>query len=96
MVKDLRANAGDVRNIWVHILPDIYIGVVKDLQANAGDVRDVDSVHGSGRAPGEGHGNPLQYSCMENTMDRGTWQATINRVVKSQTRLKGLSTHVTE
>ena len=42
----------------------------------------------SGRSPGEGHGNPLQYSCLENCMDRGAWQATVHGVAKSQTRLK--------
>ena len=50
--------------------------VVKNPSANAGDVRDSDSIPGLGRSPGEGHGNPLQYSCRENSMDRGAWQAT--------------------
>ena len=45
--------------------------VVKNPPANAGDVRDVGSIPGWGRSPGEGHGNPLQYSCLENPMDRG-------------------------
>ena len=45
------------------------------------------SIPGSGRSPGEGNGNPLQYSCLENPMDRGVWQATVHRVAKSQTRL---------
>ena len=47
--------------------------VVKNPPANAGDVRDTGSVPGSGRYPGGGHGNPLQYSCLENSMDRGAW-----------------------
>ena len=47
-----------------------------------------------GRSPGEGHGNPLQCSCLENPMDQGAWQATVHRVAKSQTRLKPLSTHI--
>ena len=68
--------------------------VVKNPPANAGDIRDMDSIPGSGRAPGGGHGNPLQYSCLENPMDRGAWQYTIHRVTKSRTRLKPLSTHV--
>ena len=59
--------------------------VVKDLPANAGDVRDADSIPGSGRSPGGGHGNPLQYSCLENPMDRGAWWAVIHGVAKSQT-----------
>ena len=59
--------------------------MVKNLPANAGDVRDVGSVPGSGRFPGGGHGNPLQYSCLENPLDRGAWQAMVHRVAKSQT-----------
>ena len=51
------------------------------------------SIHGSGRFPGAGHGNPLQYSFWENPMDRGAWRATAYGVAKSQTRLKRLSTH---
>ena len=64
--------------------------VVKNLSVNAGDLRDVGSIPGWERSPREGHGNPLQYSCLENPMDRGTWWATVHRVSKSQTRLKGL------
>ena len=51
------------------------------------------SISGSGRSPGAGHGNPLQHSCLENAMDRGTWQATVHGVAKSQTQLKQLSMH---
>ena len=54
--------------------------VVKNLSANAGDVRDVGSNPGLGRSPGGGHSNPLQYSCLENPMDRGTWRATVHSV----------------
>ena len=61
----------------------------KEPPANTGDIRDADLIPGSGRYPGGGHGNPLQYSCLENPMDRGAWWAT----VKSQTRLKQLSMH---
>ena len=50
--------------------------MVKNPLANAGDIRDVVSIPGSGRCPGGGHGNPLQYSCPENPMDRGAWRAT--------------------
>ena len=50
--------------------------VVKKLPDNAGDTGDVGSVPGSGRSPGVGNGNPFQYSCLENSMDRGAWQAT--------------------
>ena len=57
--------------------------VVKNLPANAGDVRDTGLIPESGRSPGGGHGNPLQYSCLENPMDRGAWQAIVHRVPKS-------------
>ena len=50
-------------------------------------------IPGSGRSPGEGHGNPLQHSCLENLMDRGAWQATVHRVAQIWTSLKRLSTH---
>ena len=53
-----------------------------------GDAADVGSSPGLGRSPGGGHGNPLQYSCLDNPKDRGAWQATIHRVAKSWTRLK--------
>ena len=62
--------------------------VVKNPPANAGDIRDVDSILGWGRSPGGGHGNPLQYSCLENPIDRGAWWATVHRVAKGLTRLK--------
>ena len=65
--------------------------VVKNLPASAGDMRDMDSIPGLGRSPGEGNGNPLQYSYLENPMDRGSWQATVHGVTKSWTRLKQLS-----
>ena len=58
---------------------------VKNPPANAGDVREAGSIPGSGRSPGGGYGNPLQYACLENPMDRGAWQATVHRVTKSQT-----------
>ena len=64
--------------------------VVKHPPANAGDV---DSIPGSGRSPGAGHSNPLQYSCLENPTDRGAWTATVHEVTKSQTLLKQLGTH---
>ena len=55
---------------------------VKNLPANAGGIRDMGSVPGSGRLPGEGNGNLLQYSFLENFMDRGTWQATVYQAAK--------------
>ena len=57
--------------------------VVKNLPANTGDVRDTDSIPGLGRSPGGGHSNPLQYSCLENPMDRGALQAMVHRAAKS-------------
>ena len=57
--------------------------VVKNFPPNAGDIKDSNLVLGWGRFPGGGHGNPLQYSCLENPMDRGVWQATVHRVAKS-------------
>ena len=62
--------------------------VVKNPPANAGDVRDKGLIPGSGRFPGEGNGYPLQYSCLENPMDRGAWWATVHGVEKSQIKLK--------
>ena len=67
--------------------------MVKNLPANAGDIRDAGSIPELGRSAGEGPGNPLQYSCLENPMDRGTWWGTVHRVTQSQTQLKRLSTH---
>ena len=61
--------------------------------ANAGDVRDVDLIPGLGRSAGGGHGNPLQYSCLENPMKRRAWKATVHRVAKSWSWLKWLSMH---
>ena len=59
--------------------------VVKNLPANAGDARDSGLIPGLGKSPRGGNGNPLQYSCLENSMDRGAWQTTVHEVAKSQT-----------
>ena len=61
--------------------------VIKNPPANAGDKRDAGSIPGSGRSPEGGHGNPLWYSGLEYTMDRGAWWATVHRVTKSWTQL---------
>ena len=61
---------------------------------SAGDVRDGGLIPRLGKCPGEGNGNPLQYSCLENPMDGGAWQATVHRVEKSKTHLKRLSMHL--
>ena len=59
--------------------------VVQNLPANAEDSRDMGSIPGLGTSPGGGNGNPLQYSCLENPMDRGIWWAIVHGVAKSQT-----------
>ena len=61
--------------------------VIKNPPANAGDIRDTGSIPGLERPPRGDDGNPLQYSCLENLMDRGPWQATVPGVAKSRTRL---------
>ena len=68
--------------------------MVKNLLANAGDIRDLGSIPGLERYPGGGHGNPLQYSCLEDPMDRGVWWAIVHGVAKSWTRLRRLTTHM--
>ena len=74
--------------------------VVKNLPAHAGDLRDVGSIPGLGRSPAGGHGDPLQYSCPENPMDRGAWRAIVHRDAKRHTSLdrddlleEGMATH---
>ena len=67
--------------------------VVKNLPDDAGNLRDVGSIPESGRSPGGGHGNPLQYSCLENPVDRGAWWAMVHRVTNCWTQLKRLGTH---
>ena len=65
--------------------------VGKNPPANAGDTEDTNVIPGLGRSPGEGHGNPLQHSSLENPMDKGAWQAIVHRVTKSQTQIEQLS-----
>ena len=71
--------------------------VVKNLTASSGEIKDEGSTPGLGRFPGRSHGSPLQYSCLENSMDRGAWKVmvhriTVHRVAKNQTQLKQLGT----
>ena len=61
---------------------------LKHLPASACNAGDLGSIPGLGRSPGEGHGNPLQYSCLENPMDKGAWRTTVHEIAKSQTRLR--------
>ena len=92
-----------IANCWA--LPSPFMRVrIKDLlywslmglpdgaSANAGDARDEGRIPGLGRSPGGGKRNPLQYSCLENPMDKGDWQAIVHRVAKSRIWLKQLST----
>ena len=62
--------------------------MVKNTTADAGDIEDSGLIPGLGRSPGEGNGNPIQHSCLENPMDRGAWGATVHGVAKSRTQLK--------
>ena len=78
---------------WVPSRASQVALVVKNLPAKAGNVKDEGSIPRSGRSPGGGHSNPLQCSCLENSMDRGAWWATAHRVAKNQTRQKELNTH---
>ena len=83
------------RNSWIplgHGASQVAL-VVENLPANAGDIRDGGTIPGSGRSPGGGYGNPLQYSCLENPMDRGAWRAIVHSVAKSWRRLKWLGMH---
>ena len=68
-------------------LTEAAAAVVNNLPANAGDTGDMDLIPGVGRSPGRGNGNPPQYSCLENPMDRAAWRARVLGVTKSQTRL---------
>ena len=71
--------------MYLHMFNRIGGSVVKNLLTNAGDARDTGSIPGPGRSPGGGNGNPFQYSCLQNTMDRGAWWATVYGFAKSQT-----------
>ena len=65
--------------------------MLKNPPANVRDIRETGSITGSGRSHGGGHGNPLQYSCLENLRDNGAWQTMVHRVAKSRTQLKSPS-----
>ena len=67
--------------------------MVKNPLANAGDLRDAGSIPELGGSPGGGYGHPIQYSCLENPIDRGAWWATVHRVTQSQTQIKQLNTY---
>ena len=71
-----------------HELGFLSGSMIKNLPTNAGDTRDTGLIPGLGRPPGGGNGNPLQYSSLENPMDRGAWRGTVHSVAQSQTQLK--------
>ena len=74
-----------IGNNYTHLYKASQVALgVKNLSVNAGDIRDTGSIPGLGRSPGGGHGNPLQYSCLENPMDRGAWRATVHRMPESR------------
>ena len=77
--------------VLVVVVASLVAQTIKESACNVGDPG---SIPGSGRFPGEGNGNPLQYSCLENTMDRGAWWATVHGVTKSWTQLS-TRTHTT-
>ena len=76
-------------NVLLNLVLVFYWGFPggSDGKESTCSARDLGSIPGLGRSPGEGHGNPLQYSCLENPMDRGAWRATVHRVSKSRTLL---------
>ena len=82
-----------IRDLYIVLWASQVVLVVKNLPVSARDIRDVGSIPGSGKSQGGGHDNPLQYSCLENPMDRGAWQAMVHRVTKNQTPLRQLSMH---
>ena len=74
--------------MWLYLEMGFPGGASGKEPPSAGDVRDAGSIPGLGRSPGGGHGSLLQYSCLENPMDRGAWWATVHEVTKNQTRLR--------
>ena len=84
---------GSSRMVSGHLKADKVFGSPggSEVKASASNAGDLGSIPGSGRSPGEGNGNPLQYSCLENPMDRGAWWATVHGVAKSQTPLSDLT-----
>ena len=85
---------GGMVSLWSSYIGASQVAIaVKNPPANARAVKDTGSVPGLGRSSGEGHGNPLQCSCLENPMDRGAWWDAVHRVTKSWTHLKQLNTH---
>ena len=84
MYEGTEAQRGQVTCVGLPTAPQVAL-VINSLSVSAGDLRDVGSAPGLGRFPEGGHDNPLQYSCLENPMDRGAWRATVHGVTKSLT-----------
>ena len=82
-----------IDEIYILIIWVSQVAVVKNPPANGEDTEDTDLIPGSGKFPGGGDGNPLQYSCLENPMDRGAWWATVHGVAKSWARLSDSHFH---
>ena len=92
-----RSRVGSFRSrvaLQVTVMVSQVAPAVKNLPASVGELRDGSSIPGLGRSPGEGNGNPLHYSCLENPMDRGAWWVTVHRVTEGLTWLKWLRPHV--
>ena len=85
MFLNIKMNKKIIMNIKFISTGFLSDAVIKNLPVIVGDARDLCSVPGWGRSPGVGNGNPLQYSCLENPMDRGTWRAIVQEVAKSWT-----------
>ena len=84
----MKSKGANLCNVLCSVLDTEYMprgSVVKNLSASAGDARDTGSIPGLGRSPGVGNGNLLQYSCLDNPMDREAWQATVHGFTKSRT-----------
>ena len=93
-VPELKKNTAEIKSRLepTDEASQVVLGV-KNPPADAGDTRYLDLIPGSGRPPGGGHGHPLQYSCLENPMDREAWRATVHGAAKSWTPLTRLSVH---
>ena len=91
-IKQIGAHLVEYKRSFIH---SIFPGG-SEVKASASNVRDMGSIPGSGRSPGEGNGNPLQYSCLENPMDGEAWWDTVHGVAKSRTRLSDFTHLLTE
>ena len=89
---DVRSNFSRSQKVWLQDRLGWTFPGCSDGKASTCNAGDSDSIPGSGISPGEGNGNPLQYSCLENSMDGGAWWATVHGVTKSQTRLSDFPT----